>query len=81
MSLDPFLGDAVFSPEIMMMLASAFESAWDSVKVSGSPLGADGNAAATREILAKHIIEMARRGERNPKRLVEDAIAHLNASQ
>ena len=81
MSLDPFLGDAVFSPEIMMTLASAFESAWDSVRVSGSPFGADGNAAATREILAKHIIEMARRGERNPKRLVEDAIAHLNASQ
>jgi hypothetical protein len=35
----------------------------------------------TRELLAKRIIEMAKRGERNPDRLVENALDHLARSR
>jgi hypothetical protein len=35
----------------------------------------------TRELLAKRIIELAKRGERNPDRLVESALDHLAKSQ
>jgi hypothetical protein len=34
-------------------------------------------APAAREILAKHIIEAAQGGERNPRRLTGDALLHL----
>jgi hypothetical protein len=35
----------------------------------------------TRELLAKRIIEMAKRGERNPDRPVKDALDHLARSR
>ena len=38
-------------------------------------------AALTRGLLAKRIIEMAKRGERNPDRLVENALDHLARSR
>ena len=47
--------------------------------VSGSPLASEAQAATTRERLAKRIIEMGQKGVRNHKRLVEDALAHLNS--
>jgi len=58
-------------------LASAFDTAWDTVKKSGSLLAADDQAASTREVLAKRIIQMGQQGERNGQRLVDDALAHL----
>jgi hypothetical protein len=35
----------------------------------------------TRELLAKRIIELAKRGERNPDRLAEMALDHLARSR
>jgi hypothetical protein len=37
-------------------------------------------AASTRELLTKHIIEMGRKGERNPKRLVDGALKIMRRS-
>ena len=34
-------------------------------------------AGCTRELLARRIIEMAERGERDPRRLVDDALLHF----
>jgi hypothetical protein len=70
-----------FDPETTSLLASAFETAWETVKKSGSPLAANGQALSTREILAKRIIELAQAGERDPAKLTSDALAYLNGSR
>jgi len=49
----------------------------DIVQKSGSPLADEVQAAITRERLAKRIIELGQKGERNHQRLVEDALADL----
>ena len=70
-----------FDPETTSLLASAFETAWETVKKSGSPLALDGQALSTREILAKCIIELAQAGERDPVKLTSDALAYLSGSR
>ena len=80
-AIDEFLTGAAFEPHTIALLASAFETAWETVKKSGSPLAADDHAASTRELLAKRIIEMGKKGERDPQRLVDDALAHLMGSK
>lgn len=73
--------DAAFDSDTTTLLASAFDTAWDTVKKSGSPLAAESQAASTRELLAKRIIATGRKGERDPRRLVNDALAHLTGSK
>lgn len=77
MSIIPFLEGASFDPETVALLASAFDAAWDTVRKSGSPLAGDAQAASTRERLAKKIIALAQNGERNQRRLIDDALAGL----
>jgi hypothetical protein len=74
-------GHLSFDPETTSLLASAFETAWEMVKKSGSPLAADGQALSTREILAKRIIGQAQAGERDPAKLTSDALTHLTGSR
>jgi hypothetical protein len=76
----PFDG-GTFDPETTSILAAAFEAAWDTVSKSGSTLAAPERASATRELLAIRIMASARAGERDPKRLTNDALAHLAASR
>ena len=67
----------VFDAETTKILASAFEAAWEEVKKShGSPAG-QRYLAETRELLAKHIMALAQRGERNPNRLIKNALRRL----
>jgi hypothetical protein len=80
-AFDEFLNGAAFEPHTIALLASALETAWDTVRKSGSPLADDDHAASTRDVLAKRIIEMAKQGERDPQRLVDDALAHLAGSR
>jgi hypothetical protein len=80
-SIESLLSNSSFDPETITLLASAFETAWDTVKKSGSPLAADDQAASTRELLARHIIEMGKNGERDLQQLVNDAIAHVSGSK
>ena len=77
MPIDKLLANAAFEPDTVALLASAFDTAWDTVRKSGSPLAVDGHAAATREAIAKHIIDLAKSGERDPRRLVDHALARL----
>jgi hypothetical protein len=77
MPIASLLADAAFDPDTIELLASAFETAWNAVKKSGSPLAAEDQAASTRELLAKRIIEMGHKGERDRRCLVDDALAHL----
>jgi hypothetical protein len=75
------LSNAAFDDETTQLLGLAFEAAWEKVKTSGSTLAEESEAASTRELLAKRIIEMVKRGERNPNRLVESALDHLVKSR
>lgn len=77
MSIISFLSQSSFDPEVTAVLAAAFDTAWERVKNSGSPIAADDLAAATREVLAKTIIALAQSGECDKNRLVEAALANL----
>ena len=50
------------------------------VEQSGSKLASPAYQRAAREIIAKRIIEMAQRGERDPSELAEDAVSYLERS-
>ena len=80
MSLVPLFANSAFDPETINVVSTAFDTAWQVVSKSGSPLAADPQAASARDLLAKRIIEMAQRGERDPHRLVDDALVHLVSS-
>jgi hypothetical protein len=68
----------VFSPEVVSILAAALDDAWSSVEVTNTLNLPGSSSEILREILAKHIIEMAHAGERDRKRLCEGAIARLS---
>jgi hypothetical protein len=71
---------AAFDAEVTGVLGLAFEAAWQVVRASGEVAGEE-QAVAIRECLAKRMIEMARRGERSPDRLVADALLYLAKSR
>jgi hypothetical protein len=77
MSIVPFLESGAFGPETIKILAAAFEEAWDTVNTSGSPLADEAHIDATRERLARYIIDMAQNGEKDHRRLVDEALARL----
>ena len=80
MSIIPLLGQSAFEPEMVEFLVSVYEAAWKKVEQSGSKLAAPGFQRAAQEIIAKRIIEMAQRGERDPGELAEDAVKFLEKS-
>jgi hypothetical protein len=69
--------NSVFDAETTKILASAFDAAWQEIKTSdGSPAG-ERHAVETRELLAKCIMALAQEGERNPNRLIKNALRRL----
>jgi hypothetical protein len=74
----PLLSDAeAFDPDSIRILGDAFEDAWQSLRATGTTFHIDGQAGQTREILARCIIEMAKLGERDQRKLRDAALAHL----
>ena len=59
----------VFQPDDMRILVAAFDDAWRSLLASGVTFESDRESEAVRDGLAKHIIEQARYGERDQRRL------------
>jgi hypothetical protein len=80
MSIIPLLAQSAFDPEVIETLVSVYEAAWRKVEESGSKFASPGYQRAAQEIIAKRIIEMAQRGERNPSELADDAVAFLEHS-
>jgi hypothetical protein len=80
MSIIPLLKQSAFEPEMIEILVSVFETAWQKVEQSDSKLASPGYKRAAQEIIAKRIIEMAQRGERNPSELADDAVTYLEQS-
>ena len=68
---------AVFDPEFIHVLATAFDNAWNKIEKSGSRFARPGYARAMREVIAKRIIETAEKGVKDPSALAEDAVQFL----
>jgi hypothetical protein len=68
----------VFAPDAVRTLIAAFDGAWQSF-TSGARLSGP-QREVVREVLAKYIIEQARRGELDERRLREGALLHLARS-
>jgi hypothetical protein len=74
----PFtLSDGAFDPAVISILEDAFEDAWRRVQASSTPYGTDEYAAAGCAILARHIIQAAKAGERDPRWLADSALLYL----
>jgi hypothetical protein len=80
MTIVPLLEQSAFEPEVIEILAAAFEDAWATIEKSGSSLASPRYKRVAQEILAKRIIETAQRGERDRQRLSEDAVTYLTQS-
>jgi hypothetical protein len=70
--------DGVFYPEEVEILVAAFDDAWAKLQASGAPFVGEGYVLAAREILARRITMAAKRGERNPRQLTDDALLYLS---
>jgi hypothetical protein len=76
----PLLTQSAFDPEVIETLVAAYEDAWQKIERSGSAFASPRYRRAAQEIVAKRIIEMAQRGEREPSHLADDAVAYLARS-
>jgi len=70
---------AWFEPDEVQIFVAAFDDAWEAVQASGV-IYPEATAKAARAILAKHIIEAAKQGERDHARLRDGALAALARS-
>ena len=80
MPIIPLLAQSAFDPELIETLVAAYEAAWQKLEQSGSTFASPRYKRAAQEIVAKRIIEMAQRGEREPNQLAEDAVSYLARS-
>jgi hypothetical protein len=77
--LHDFVDPGVFAPDAVRTLIAAFDGAWQSMIASGAKLS-DQQRELTRELLAKYIIDQARQGELDERRLRDGALLHLSQS-
>jgi uncharacterized protein YPO0396 len=67
---------SAFGPDDIRVLVRAFEEAWSAVAQTTVSFGSDENRDAAREQLARYIIDRARRGESDARRLRDGAVLH-----
>ena len=77
MPIIPLLTKTTFDSDTVDVLVAAFDTSWKLLKTLDSFLATEPESTATREILAKRIIETAQRGELNGYKLVDDALTYL----
>jgi len=68
---------AVFDPDTVSLLCGALDDAWQVVEANKATFKVDGHAERARTALAKHIVEMAKNGERDRERLMRGALIQL----
>jgi hypothetical protein len=71
----------VFDPQAIRTLTIAFDHAWQSLQNSGVRFDSDDQSEQARTVLAKHIIEQARQGERDERRLRDGALLQYTKSK
>jgi hypothetical protein len=64
-----------FDPETVQFLTRAFDDAWRCIETEGVPL--NGEERLAREALAKYIMDAVTAGERDHRRVVENALLRL----
>ena len=69
-----------FNPDEIRTLVAAFDKAWESVQATGAIFDTDAAAEIARAVLAKHIIEAAKQGEWDQRRLRDGALVSLAQS-
>ena len=72
--------EIAFDPETISVLSTALEEAWERLLKSGSECTRPAYARAMREVIARRIIDMAQRGTKDKKELVEGAVRFLAAN-
>jgi hypothetical protein len=72
--------NASFDPETLNLLSDAFKDAWLKIRSSGNRLAQPGYANVMREVMAKHIIHLAQRGERDEIALSNGAVNFFTAN-
>jgi hypothetical protein len=77
MAILPLLQNHSFDPEQVTILAAAFDDAWETIKRSGSTYASAPYERRAREIIAEHILDLARRGLMDCHRLSAEAVAYL----
>jgi len=76
-----YAGDGAFHPEEVGLLVAVFDAAWQRLLKSGAKFDSDREVQAARDRLGRSLIEVARCGERDPRRLCDDALLHMTQSQ
>ena len=77
MSIHSLATHNVFDADTTKILTSAFDAAWEELKGADDSPAGERDSAATRDLLARHIVALAQRGERDPGRLIKDALRRL----
>jgi hypothetical protein len=67
-----------FDPETIDIMIPALDEALERFQAGGAQF--DGQAEAARNALAKHIVDLAREGERDRQFLIEGALLRLKLS-
>jgi hypothetical protein len=68
---------AVFDQDKIAILGGALDDAWKVVEANPTEFKEMGNSRTVQDVLAKHIIEMARAGELDSRRLAEGTLLRL----
>jgi hypothetical protein len=66
-----------FDPQTISLLSGVLDDAWRVVEANKTTFRIDGHADDARQALARHIINMARQGNRDRQRLIEGALSRL----
>jgi hypothetical protein len=72
--------NGAFDPETVNLLSDAFEQAWRKVQTSGNRLARPAYANMMREVMAKHIFNLAKHGERDESKLSNSAFQFFTAN-
>lgn len=70
-----------FDPETIEILNTAIKDAWQEVQNGGGLLARPVFARITRAVIAKRIAEMAKKGERDWRKLSEHGVRSIIANQ
>jgi hypothetical protein len=63
-------GEAVFPPDVIRAMSLAFDEVCERLSIAET-------ADAAREMVASRIVELARKGERNPEHLRDEALKSI----
>jgi hypothetical protein len=69
-----------FDAEAVRILSAAFEETWQALLRSGAKFGSERRAEEARDTLAKYMIEQAKQGVLDQRRLRDEALLHFTRS-